>query len=148
MNPGRDTHHTLLDNLWSFIAVPNLPARPLRAKLVGFCAKGEGQAQGTFATLCLMNKKSPLSKLKKLFLIVSAVEIAIWFVVPVAHTIVYLSLPLGAVIFGLFLIVSVLEKETALYDAENQIIRPQVPAMEKVRGLNQASPTSRARVAG
>ena len=59
-------------------------------------------------------------KPKLIFLILSLVEFAIGFSNARPNVFFYLGLPIGAILFGLFLIAQVLEKESALYDEQNR----------------------------
>jgi hypothetical protein len=61
-----------------------------------------------------------MSKLKYVFLSLSAVEFAIGFSNARPNAFFYLGLPLGAILFILFLISQFLEKESALYDEQNR----------------------------
>ena len=86
--------------------------------------------------------------MRKLFLVVSLVEMAVWFVVPGENAFIYLSLPLGAVLFGLFLIFSVLEKETLLHHEENResvpvrVESPSVPTSQPLASMARAGASS------
>jgi len=57
---------------------------------------------------------------KHIFLILSLIELAIGLSNARQNTFFYLGLPVGAILFGLFLIAQVLEKESALYDEQKR----------------------------
>jgi hypothetical protein len=57
------------------------------------------------------------------FLAISLTGFAIAFVDRQPTMLSYLSLPIGAIVFGLFFVATVLEKESALYDEQNQAMR-------------------------
>src|SRR5271163_777915 len=84
-----------------------------------------------------MKTNFAVPKLKTVFLVVSLLEVALWLMRNSHRTLVCLGLPLGAVLFGLYLIVSVLEKETALYDLEQQA-KPQASSPVSI-GRNSQS---------
>ena len=69
--------------------------------------------------------KNTVSFLKPrfVFLALSMVELLIWFVLGGSSTIVVLSLPMAAVLFGLYLIFQMMEKETELYDQQHRVAR-------------------------
>jgi hypothetical protein len=59
-------------------------------------------------------------KWKHIFLTLSLIELAIGLSNARQNTFFYLGLPVGAVLFGLFLIAQVMEKESALYDEQKR----------------------------
>jgi hypothetical protein len=59
-------------------------------------------------------------KPKYIFLTLSLIELTIGLSNARQNTFFYLGLPVGAILFGLFLIFQVLEKESALYDEQNR----------------------------
>lgn len=61
-----------------------------------------------------------MMKPKYIFLTLSLIELAIGFSNARQNAFFYLGLPVGAILFGLFLITQVLEKESALYDEQNR----------------------------
>ena len=60
-----------------------------------------------------------MSKWKYAFLSLSLMEFAIGFSNARPNVFFYLGLPLGAILFSLFLIFQLMEKESALYDEQN-----------------------------
>jgi hypothetical protein len=84
----------------------------------------------------------------KLFLVLSLVLLAFGFFVAHSgfdfHPLMGVSLPAGAILLGLFLIFKVLEKETALYDAQQQTRQESQPARrEQVVSASQEAPEPR-----
>jgi hypothetical protein len=63
-------------------------------------------------------------KLKYIFLTLSLIELTIGLSNARQNVFFYLGLPVGAILFGLFLITQVLEKESALYDEQNRAPEP------------------------
>lgn len=63
-------------------------------------------------------------KWKYAFLSLSLVEFAIGISNARANVFFYLGLPLGAILFGLFLIFQLMEKESALYDEQRRVPEP------------------------
>jgi hypothetical protein len=61
---------------------------------------------------------------KYIFLTLSLIELTIGLSNARQNTFFYLGLPVGAILFGLFLITQVLEKEMALYDEQNRAPEP------------------------
>jgi hypothetical protein len=61
-----------------------------------------------------------MRKWKYIFLTLSLVEFAIGFSEFRPNTFFYLGRPLGAILFGLFLIAQMLEKESILLDEQNR----------------------------
>ena len=59
-------------------------------------------------------------KPKYIFLTFSLIELAIGLSNARQNIFFYLGLPVGAILFGLFLITQVLEKESALYDEQKR----------------------------
>lgn len=59
-------------------------------------------------------------KWKHIFLTLSLIELAIGLSNARQNTFFYLGLPVGAILFGLFLIAQVMEKESALYDEQKR----------------------------
>ena len=59
-------------------------------------------------------------KLKHIFLTLSLIELTVGLSDARPNTFFYLSLPAGAILFGLFLITQVLDKESALYDEQQR----------------------------
>lgn len=62
----------------------------------------------------------PKLRWKYVFLTASLISLAIAVLDHEPSRISYLSLPVGTILFGLFLIWNVLEKESALFDEQNQ----------------------------
>lgn len=60
-------------------------------------------------------------KPKYILLTLSLIELTIGFSNARQNTFFYLGLPIGAALFGLFLIVQFLEKESALYDEQRRV---------------------------
>ena len=61
-----------------------------------------------------------MKKLKKILLTLSLIELAVGLSNARPNAFFYLGLPIGAILFGLFLIVTVLEKESAIYDEQQR----------------------------
>jgi hypothetical protein len=61
-----------------------------------------------------------MMKPKHIFLTLSLIELTIGLSNARQNTFFYLGLPVGAILFGLFMITQVLEKESALYDEQNR----------------------------
>jgi uncharacterized membrane protein YciS (DUF1049 family) len=59
-------------------------------------------------------------KWKHIFLALSLIELAIGLSNARPNTFFYLGLPVGAILFGLFLIAQVMEKESAVYDEQKR----------------------------
>lgn len=57
---------------------------------------------------------------KYIFLTLSLIELTIGLSNARQNTFFYLGLPVGAILFGLFLVFQVLEKESALYDEQQR----------------------------
>jgi len=57
-------------------------------------------------------------KPKYMFLTLSLIELTVGFSNAGQNAFFYLSLPVGAILFGLFLVAQVLEKESALYNEQ------------------------------
>ena len=74
-------------------------------------------------------------KWKYAILSLSLIELAIGFSNARPNVFFYLGLPLGAILFSLFLIFQLMEKESALYDEQNRAVAPAQPA------ATQAPPT-------
>jgi hypothetical protein len=81
-----------------------------------------------------------MMKPKYIFLTLSLVELTIGFSNARQNAFFYLGLPVGAILFGLFLIAQVMEKESALYDEQNRaaklerepdVSRPQPAAIQR-----------------
>jgi uncharacterized membrane protein YtjA (UPF0391 family) len=66
------------------------------------------------------SESANMSKWKYTFLTVSLIALAVGFSGAQANAIFYLGRPVGAILFGLFLVTQVLEKEWALYDKQNR----------------------------
>jgi hypothetical protein len=67
-----------------------------------------------------ISRKSILPGWKYIFLALALVEFAIGFSDLRPTTFFYLGRPLGAILFGLFLIAQMLERESALLDEQNR----------------------------
>jgi hypothetical protein len=65
-------------------------------------------------------EKTMMLKWKHIFLALSLIELAIGLSDARQNAFFYLGLPVGAALFGLFLIAQILEKESALYDEQNR----------------------------
>jgi uncharacterized membrane protein YtjA (UPF0391 family) len=63
-------------------------------------------------------------KWKYIFLSLSLIELAVGFSDARPTTFFYLGRPLGTILFGLFLIAQVMEKESALYDEQRRAAQP------------------------
>jgi hypothetical protein len=76
-------------------------------------------------------------KPKYIFLTLSLIELAIGFSNAQQNAFFYLGLPVGVILFGLFLIATVFEKESALYDEQRR-------AAEQARnaGATRTKPSS------
>ncbi len=61
-----------------------------------------------------------MTKSKYIFLIAAIMALAVGFSNVPGNETIYLGVPVGTVLFGLFLITQVLEKEWALYDEQNR----------------------------
>ena len=61
-----------------------------------------------------------MMKPKYIFLTLSLVELTIGLSNARQNVFFYLGFPVGAILFGLFLIAQVMEKESALYDEQNR----------------------------
>jgi len=61
-----------------------------------------------------------MMKPKYIFLTLSLIELTIGLSNARQNIFFYLGLPVGAILFGLFLIAQVMEKESALYDEQNR----------------------------
>jgi hypothetical protein len=64
-----------------------------------------------------------MMKLKYILLTLSLIELTVGFSNARQNTFFYLGLPVGAALFGLFLIAQLLEKESALYDEQRRAAR-------------------------
>jgi hypothetical protein len=67
-----------------------------------------------------INRRQYRMKPKYILLTLSLIELTIGFSNARQNTFFYLGLPVGAALFGLFLIVQFLEKESALYDEQKR----------------------------
>jgi hypothetical protein len=63
-------------------------------------------------------------KWKHIFLTLSLIELAIGLSNARQNAFFYLGLPVGAALFGLFLIAQIMEKESALYNEQNRAAAP------------------------
>ncbi len=59
-------------------------------------------------------------RLKHIFLTLSLIELTIGFSNAWQNAFFFVALPVGAMLFGLFLIAQILEKESALYDEQRR----------------------------
>jgi hypothetical protein len=108
-----------------------------------------GSQSGSDGSDCICNddehennqlEKASMMKPKYIFLTLSLVELTIGFSNARQNAFFYLGLPVGAILFGLFLIAQVMEKESALYDEQNRaaklerepdVSRPQPAAIQR-----------------
>lgn len=67
---------------------------------------------------------------KHVFLTLSLIELAIGLSNARPNIFFYLGLPVGAILFGLFLIAQVMEKESALYNEQNRAAGPSSQSRE------------------
>ena len=67
-------------------------------------------------------------KWKYAILSLALIELAIGFSNARPNVFFYLGLPLGAILFSLFLIFQLMEKESALYDEQHRAVEPARPA--------------------
>ena len=90
-------------------------------------------------------------KPKYIFLTLSLIELTIGFSNARPNAFFYLGLPVGAILFGLFLIAQVLEKESALYDEQKRAadltrktgaVRPRPASIRKETAYDPALTTA------
>jgi hypothetical protein len=81
-----------------------------------------------------------MPRMKYIFLTLALIELAIGLHNPRPTTFFYLGLPLGSVLFGLFMITQVLEKESVLLDEQNR-----AAAQARPEPTRMAAPSRRSR---
>ena len=84
-----------------------------------------------------MNQTMPMIRSKFVFLTLSLVALAIGFCNVGQNVFVYLGLPVGAILFGLFMIFQVLEKESTLFEEQQysaqRLPQPRRPPQPELR---------------